>query len=73
MVAPPSFSRVDSEELNHRSDTVHGTVMGLMVVLIFPLGAMSWKTPDHIISPLPLALDPCGLSDRWIGHVDHWV
>lgn len=32
----------------HASDKVHGVIMGLTVVLIFPVGAMSWKLFDSI-------------------------
>jgi hypothetical protein len=32
------------------ADKAHGTIMGLTVVLIFPVGAMSWKVFDRAFS-----------------------
>ena len=43
-----------SQDLKDLSDKVHGIIMGVTVVLIFPLGAMSWKLLNRVFSPRSL-------------------
>jgi hypothetical protein len=43
-------TRQYSKEVKHMSDKLHGIIMGLTVVVIFPLGAMSGKLFNRIFS-----------------------
>lgn len=43
--------RAYSSTIKHLSDVVHGTIMGLAVIVIFPFGIMSWKLLGHVLSP----------------------
>jgi hypothetical protein len=45
-----------SEDTKNLADKLHGTVMGLTVVLIFPFGAMSRLMLRHVLSPRSLLL-----------------
>ncbi|KAH8821368.1 hypothetical protein F5884DRAFT_894148 [Xylogone sp. PMI_703] len=46
----PIAARAPSKTTKHLSDKAHGIVMGLAMVVFFPLGAMSWKLLGRVCS-----------------------